>query len=103
IANTTITGNTAAASIGGGLVNNGSSTTLNNVTVAGNTATQGGGIVAASGTLRVGNTIVASNTATGSSPNCLLSVGLTSLGTNLVFGGDTCGFGTAGDLQNQNP
>ena len=103
IANTTITGNTAAASIGGGLVNNGASTTLNNVTIAGNAATQGGGIVSASGTLRVGNTIVASNTTTGSSPNCLLSVGLTSLGTNLVFGGDTCGFGAAGDLQAQDP
>jgi predicted ATPase len=67
--------------------------TLNNVTVAYNSAIQsGGGVVKGpAANLFLRNTIVASNTAP-SNPNCLGAI--SSQGHNLVFGvADTCNFG----------
>lgn len=85
INNTTISGNQAGGGIivqGGGLFNGGT-TTLNNSTVAFNTAASGGGGISNTGTLNISNSIVGKNTDLGAtSPDC--NGTLSSLGHNLV-------------------
>jgi CSLREA domain-containing protein len=106
IVNTTISGNSASASgggvynggtlsltnstisdngakWGGGLFNVGGATTLNNVTLAYNTAsTTGGGIYVNSGQVTLGNSILARHSGPSDSPDC--SGTLTSVGYNLI-------------------
>src|SRR5581483_12079865 len=81
----TISGNTAA-SLGGGLYEDGTASILRltDTTVTRNTAANGGGIDSAAGTLGFGNTIVAGNTA-GASPDVVGTVA--SQGFNLVGDG----------------
>jgi hypothetical protein len=92
--NTTITGNSAAVSVGG---NGGAfyvkSGTLNltNVTVASNSATGTGGIYNDAGTVNLKNTLVASNTVSG---NCAGTI--SDGGGNLSYPDTTCP-GTNGD------
>ncbi len=101
IENTTISANSGSFQGGGiffdvGNVN--TVVTVSNVTIATNAAQTGGGIYRAGvGTLAARNTIISGNGASASNPNCFGAT--VSLGYNLVFGGDTCGF-TAGG---QNP
>ncbi len=72
VINSTISGNTAYGS-GGGIyasLNSGASVTLQNSTLAYNTASTGGGIKQANGTYHITNTIIANNSGTVSSPDC---------------------------------
>ena len=103
LTNVTISAN-AAGGPGGGLGHSAATplTTLNNVTVTGNTADadadangDGGGISRTSGTLNLGNTIVAGNTdatpAPGTvAPDCASAP--TSLGHNLIGNTANCGY-----------
>jgi CSLREA domain-containing protein len=106
LTNATLNGNDAAT--GGGAIATGalSTTTVNNVTISGNTADQdasgsgNGGGVSAGGTFTVANTIIAGNTdasPTGEAPDCDGNV--TSSGYNLIGTNEGCGFVAAtGDL-----
>lgn len=89
--NSTFSGNITPNSGGGFCVNNGRST-LRNVTITNNSASQGGGIIAFAGSnLTIGNSIVAGNISTSNSnpeiqnPNSEF----TSLGNNII--GDSVG------------
>ncbi len=111
ITNSTFSGNTTPG-VGGAIgVVNGSSLTLRNVTVAGNTAANGGGIFMQGNTLNFGNTIVAGNIGTTNFPEILFAGGtITSAGNNLVgdSAGDSVNTGTPiayqpSDVQNVSP
>jgi CSLREA domain-containing protein len=98
LTNVTVSGNSASDS-GGGLLNSGgATTTLNNVTVTDNEAdpTQGdGGGIQSDGNVNLRNSLVAGNT-TGGVNDCFGAV--TSLGHNLI---GSCGFTPAtGDVSN---
>jgi CSLREA domain-containing protein len=99
--NDTLSGN-AASDNGGGLYNRGAAI-LTNVTLSGNTANgpdTGGNIFNDTAQIALGNTIVANSEADG---NCFNSDGfVTSSGHNLDSG-NTCGFGSPGDLTVTNP
>jgi hypothetical protein len=100
IVNSTIALNVAQG-IGGGLgVLSNSTATLANVTLAGNQAANGGGAYGG-GVLIARNTIIAGNTAP-TNPNCNVTT-TTSQGSNLDFGGSTCGFTQGTDRPNQDP
>lgn len=95
VANSTISGNsttaTDAGASGGGICSEGT-TTLQSVTITGNTAGVGGGIFH-NGTLTLGNTIVAGNTGTSGNPEIRVQGGtVTSAGYNLI--GDNAGDST---------
>jgi CSLREA domain-containing protein len=106
VTNATLSGNDAAT--GGGGIATGvlATTTVNNVTISGNTADQdasgsgNGGGVSAGGTFTVANTIIAGNTDAspdGEAPDCDGIV--TSSGYNLIGTNEGCGFAAAtGDL-----
>ena len=104
LTNSTISGNTATGGAGGGINNfgaygpfNASTATLNNVTIANNSAPAGGGI-ANGGTLKLKNSLIAGNSA-GSAPDCsgtLASQGYNLLGNSAGCGGLTDGI--SGDL-----
>jgi hypothetical protein len=74
------------------------------VTVTGNTGTIccGGLSGSDAGLVGIANSIVASNIAP-NDPNCSSLGFINSLGNNLVFGGGTCDFDVATDIQNQDP
>jgi hypothetical protein len=86
---------------GGGLDAVGATVTLNNVTIAENSASNGGGVnsTALNGsgpaTIKANNSIIAENAATSSAPDC--AGGLESLGFNLI--GDTTGCSFTGDTK----
>ena len=94
--NSTVSGNTADRTGGGGIYNVGA-LKLTNSTLTGNTAaSNGGGIYHDAGTVDLVNTIIAGNTAS-TAPECLGS--LTSLGHNLLGNVSDCDFtATTGDL-----
>ena len=104
LTNSTISGNTATGGAGGGINNfgaygpfNASTATLNNATMANNSAPAGGGI-ANGGTLKLKNSLIAGNSA-GSAPDCsgtLASQGYNLLGNSAGCGGLTDGI--SGDL-----
>ncbi len=78
------------ASHGGGICNLASTVTLNNVTIAGNTASVGGGIdtQASMSFITSGNSIIADNTDTVSSADCASN--LKSTGYNLILDASGC-------------
>jgi CSLREA domain-containing protein len=107
--NSTFSGNRASQGTfdnygGGGICNmeedESAELTINNSTIAFNSARWGGGISNFDGTLNVKSTIVAGNTvhAGGAGPNCYSS-GIITTRYNLESGTD-CGFTGTGDLQN---
>ena len=102
LVNSTVASNSATG-IGGGLVTTAQGgspqVSINNVTFAGNSASNGGGIFFWSGTMSVGNTIVANSLGGG---NCSGVQPISSLGNNLSSDG-TCNFSASGDLLNTNP
>ena len=72
IVNSTISGNVANGS-GGGIYaanNSGASVTIQNSTIAYNSAPRGGGIRRTNGTFNITNTIIANNSSTTSNPDC---------------------------------
>ena len=80
LSNVTISGNSAAAGLGGGAYLANIATILSS-TIAGNTSNNGGGINRSGGTISVRNTIIANNTAsTGSQASGTIA----SLGNNLI-------------------
>ena len=103
ITNSTISGNnqTDAAGSGGGGVAQSlmGSTFINNSTITGNSADAGGGGILSSGTVSVDGSIVANQTLGG---DCAGSGTITSTGGN-VESGTSCGFMSAGDLQDTDP
>jgi CSLREA domain-containing protein len=109
ISNSTFSGNNVTSSGGALGFIGGSTATLRNVTVSGNSGANGGGIFVSGGTLNFGNTIVAGNT--GGFPEILFAAGtVTSAGNNLVgdSAGDSANTGTpiayqGSDLQNISP
>jgi hypothetical protein len=99
--NSTISGNNALGFDGGGLLVGGT-TTLTNVTIAGNSSgsqmgAQGGGIRVLIGSVTATNSIIASNPTGG---DCAGTV--TSQGHN-IDSDDSCGLGAAGDQPGTNP
>jgi uncharacterized repeat protein (TIGR01451 family) len=105
IVNSTFSGNTAAG-VGALNINNNTGTvTLNNVTIAGNTASGmaigGLQIDSPDASVALANTIVAGNTAAVSSPDCQISdpgMMFSSQGFNLIGDGSSCNFvATTGD------
>jgi uncharacterized repeat protein (TIGR01451 family) len=93
---------------GGGIYNSGS-VNLNNSTVVSNKATgetciptcEGGGIYNRDGGVTLHNTILAGNTADTAGPDCAGTIGIGSLGYNLVGNTSGCVFlSTTGDLTN---
>ena len=101
IANSTISGN-SAASHGGGIENGSALPTqtqliITNSTIIGNSAAVGGG-VRNLGTAKLTNTIIANSPSGG---DCSGGI-ITSLGHNLDSDG-TCGLGAAGDISGVNP
>lgn len=116
----TLSGNAAAAGLGGGINNDSAgSLTVSNSTFSGNFGGLAGGGISAGGAVTVTSSTFYSNTAGGlvnggsnvvtvkntivannTSYNC--SGTITSLGHNLESA-NTCGFSAAGDLPNTNP
>jgi CSLREA domain-containing protein/MYXO-CTERM domain-containing protein len=94
VTNCTFTGNTATD--GGGISASGS-LHLNNVTMAGNSATHFGGGIEVFGTVDIANTIIANNTAVSASPDCYMNnnVSMTSYGFNIVRDVSFCSFSNA--------
>ncbi len=85
----TITGGSAAS--GGGLYNDGGTTTLTNVTLSGNTAgTNGGGLLSQGGTTTLNNVTVSGNTA-GTNGGGLFSQGGTITLTDVTVSGNSSG------------
>jgi len=99
VTNSTISGNLAKTS-GGGIANKGIMS-LDNVTIAYNSATEnsGGGIfIYEQGLIDLSNTLLAGNTVSGTSNNCSVPVGsMTSYGYNLTDGTNTCNLDGIGD------
>src|SRR4051794_24646132 len=106
IVDSTITGNTAAATGGGLLVRDNplNTTTLTRDTIAFNTATGAGGGIYLNETepFDASGTIVASNTGTAGALNCGGAAKPTSQGSN-VDSANECNFGTTADKRNANP
>jgi len=96
INNSTISGNTARFTLStasyGGAISSGSTATISNTTMSGNSAYYGGGI---SGSATLQNTIVENS----SGGNCGAGATITSHGYNLSSDG-TCNFNSRGDLNN---
>jgi len=126
VASSTISGNSATASGGGILLDEGATLTLTNSTISGNSAPTGGGIAQAgsatlhllnstiannsastngsglyklAGSMDVRNTIIANNTG---SPSCFRATPLVSLGFN-IDSSSSCGFNGPNDLSNTDP
>lgn len=99
LVNTTIAENDAGADAGGGIFDNGSELSLNNVTVSFNHAKDGGGIYSAGNTVKLRNSLVSSNTSDNGNHSCtgLLS----SEGYNLLDNLQGCNVqSSTGDLLN---
>ncbi|HEX8378639.1 MAG TPA: choice-of-anchor Q domain-containing protein, partial [Pedobacter sp.] len=93
VINTTMTGNTATGSVGGGICADGAvSLTLRNNTITANSGA-GGGIFQSGGTLNFGNNIIAGNVVSGggSSPEILIIPGSNAVSVGFNFIGDSAG------------
>lgn len=103
MSNVTMSGNTAQGGDGGAMYYNGQGLTINNSTIANNTATSDtGGLFKsiATNNANIRNTIIANNTG-GASPDAANV--FNSLGNNLIGNVGTSTGWIASDLQNQNP
>jgi len=106
IFDSTISGNLAAGltSHGGGIDSLNATVTLNNVTIAGNTASIGGGIDTHVGkSFKSSNSIIADNTGTTLAPDC--DGNLNSSGYNLIFDATGCSISgkASTDVTGQDP
>ena len=82
-------GTTCPAACGGGILNNGSTLTVQNSTISGNSAIQGGGIFTSSGTVTVQNSIISGNSASTLGGGILLSFGSLLTVQNSTFSGNS--------------
>ncbi|HLW71593.1 MAG TPA: choice-of-anchor Q domain-containing protein [Candidatus Binataceae bacterium] len=109
ILNSTISGNVAEAgsasgSAGGGIENNGGKVTLNNVTIADNTAGTGGGVDTSAGrNFKISNSIISNDTGTELDNDCAGKID--SRGFNLILDTTGCTFigKTSTDITGMDP
>ncbi len=98
LVNSTFSGNTVTGSSGALFLTGPQTFTLNNVTMAANSAQLGGGLgTGPMASITFANTIVAGNTASGTDPDCSLGpmATATSMGFNLIGNNTGCAFTAA--------